>query len=947
MTGDKQRDQRISELHGLLQQRIRWFEMMNAAVGLAFAAADHELVNQNEKCEELPDLKVEHMSQNTAHPILSAKLAKVMPAIQREQHAQLTTALKKADMWRLKGRNGWNAFSVDNGLQGKVWSNVNSDINYQNSVNKIESWSRDPSLPGIIWRLPLYNELYRYARHPNCPHRSGNAYRLGGKDYFWLANQRHTDVDDGRWVEHAGSGDSIRNFIAIADLNLAAMPGCLHHWLVSGDYRLYPADKSAAEDVLAPIIAYGKACSAASALLTDLDWRPARLPKLSPAQLRDPQSGLWELWRGEPEVVDGVHARNPALDVRDRPVAIDFGTSSTVVAYDDHGSKKLLRVGVRDFDAPIRAADFENPTALEFVDLPALLAVWQSEAYRPMLNWDDLRCAHEALDHYRSNEGDATLASSILLKIKQWALREASDHRVSISDQTHGTAHTLPPLTLRNPVKGALIQVGADDPLDPVELYAWFLGMVINWRRHGLHLKYYMSFPVDYPREVKDKILAAFRRGLQRSLPASLVAQREYLERFAVEERASEPAAYAACAMPTLGLSPTPGGLAYAVFDFGGGTSDFDFGLYRLPAPDEEDEGYEAVFEHFSPSGDRFLGGENLLENLAYQVFLANLDVCRKQALLFSRPLDARDFPGSELLLSDSQHASANMLMLITRLRGILEGGYSNSSGIEKLSLFNRAGERVSCELLVQEDVLQRWLRDRIVLGVKNFFTALHAAFASRMPDAVHILLAGNASRSQWVAAAFELGAVASTEDGPAAEVWRHLQAVFAGGSIPEFFVHAPLPVDEANPYRPTAKTGVALGLLELCPGSAIKVVNHVAERTDGEAPFAFYVGRIRQQRFQPVLLPDSHYQAWHELGPQREGVFELVYSELPLARAGGMAKGDPGLLTRRLEFSGDIHGHRVFARAIAPDRIEVCSAASVAALEAGDGYNHQTLTLE
>ena len=77
-----------------------------------------------------------------------------------------------------------------------------------------------------------------------------------------------------------------------------------------------------------------------------------------------------------------------------------------------------------------------------------------------------------------------------------------------------------------------------------------------------------------------------------------------------------------------------------------------------------------------------------------------------------------------------------------------VEGGYSNSSGIEKLSLFNRAGERVSCELLVQEDVLQRWLRDRIVLGVKNFFTALHAAFASRMPEAVHILLAGNASRS-------------------------------------------------------------------------------------------------------------------------------------------------------------------------------------------------------
>lgn len=41
MTGDEQRDLRLSELHGLLQQRISQFETMNAAVGQAFAAADH------------------------------------------------------------------------------------------------------------------------------------------------------------------------------------------------------------------------------------------------------------------------------------------------------------------------------------------------------------------------------------------------------------------------------------------------------------------------------------------------------------------------------------------------------------------------------------------------------------------------------------------------------------------------------------------------------------------------------------------------------------------------------------------------------------------------------------------------------------------------------------------------------------------------------------------
>jgi hypothetical protein len=61
------------------------------------------------------------------------------------------------------------------------------------------------------------------------------------------------------------------------------------------------------------------------------------------------------------------------------------------------------------------------------------------------------------------------------------------------------------------------LQVDIDDPFDPIELYAWYLGMAINWRGHGLFLKYYLSFPVEYPREVRDRILASFRRGLQRA----------------------------------------------------------------------------------------------------------------------------------------------------------------------------------------------------------------------------------------------------------------------------------------------------------------------------------------------------------------------------------------------------------------------------------------------
>src|SRR3546814_5778447 len=112
--------------------------------------------------------------------------------------------------------------------------------------------------------------------------------------------------------------------------------------------------------------------------------------------------------------------------------------------------------------------------------------------------------------------------------------------------------------------------------------------------------------------------------------------------------------------MPYLGIKPHPEGVAYAVFDFGGGTTDFDFGYYRLPTPEEEDEGKEEVFEHFGAAGDKFLGGENLLEHLAFRVLRHNLDTCRKHRIAFTRPLDADDFAGSEMFLEQrsEEHTS-------------------------------------------------------------------------------------------------------------------------------------------------------------------------------------------------------------------------------------------------------------------------------------------------
>ncbi len=677
-----------------------------------------------------------------------------------------------------------------------------------------------------------------------------------------------------------------------------------------------------------------------------LDYHAARLPNIEHSLFTDPNKGIWEFWDTHIAENFNVRARNPVDDIRPCNVAIDFGTSSTVVAIEEHGQGKLLRIGIKDFHSEPEAKHYENPAVLELINLKNTLAAWQSEAYRPAVSWDDVRCSHEALNNFHHNEANPKVVASILTKIKQWALREALGEQVRLTDQENGQEHVLAPLTLRQTVKGQPLLVSEEDPFDPLELYAWFLGLNINWRGRGIFLNYYMSFPVAYPKEVKDKMLASFRRGLQRSLPQTLVEQPQFAE-FSVEERATEPAAYAAAAMDRLGIEPTDDGVAYGVFDFGGGTTDFDFGYYRLPTDDEEDEGYEQVFEHVGAAGERFLGGENLLENMAYRVFLDNLDICRSHKIAFTRPMDADDFPGSEMFLDRTQAAQTNTVMLMARLRPIWEQGEaSNSSGIEKLELLDRDGNKVSCEFLIDEEQLLSYLEARVEKGIQNFHVALHRYFVNK-PDTVHILLAGNSSRSKWVFDFFGIHFAEGDDEADARYTRMHewVETLY-DGEVPDIVSYAPLPEDKNNPYSPTAKTGVALGLLNLCPGSATKVINQIKEETNDDAPFHFYVGRIQRKLFKPGLIQGSSYGDFIELGPVRERIFHLVHTQSPRANTGAMAAGDNELNIQKLTFAGNTAGHRLFARIKGPATIEVCTATSLTDISENRSENQRELVL-
>ena len=878
--------------------------------------------------------------------------------------AEFSAFLKKHPFLYLrKNGNNQNLATLHTATR-LLWNNETSN-NYYHVTNcqKIVTEGQWAGLKG--WQLPSVEQLKAFAMVDNNPHRKGQKYRLtianGSECHDWFTTSGRCYIDEGYWYIYQDNG----YIFALNPLWQSRSDAEILLDLITRGWSLAAPNESevfpkpdtrwqgfAEEKLLATWQAEGLTFQAEGSearldpsvfalknWLTSLDFTPCRLPKLDKGQISDPNKGLWELSKERPEFLAqwGLVARDPMQDVRRQAVAIDFGTSSTVVAMDTRsGQRELLRIGVQDFYQAVQAKDFENPTVLECVDFDAFWAAWTDSAYRPRLNWDWMRAAHEAQTNFRDNQGDTEILASILPRLKQWALR-SEQRRVRMTDRK-GREIELPAHSERNPVRGQPLKINQNDPFDPIELYAWYLGMAINHRERGLFLKYYLSFPVKYPRDVKERILASFRRGLQRSLPQSLIESHpQVLNEFEVNDLASEPAAYAAAALAHFDVKPTDEGVPYAVFDFGGGTTDFDFGFLRWATDDEDDQGYEQVFEHLASGGDNFLGGENLLEHLVYQTFCQNLEELRKHKIQFTQPLDAQPFSGSEAFLAKTQAAQTNTVMLAAKLRPFLEDNSNQFQTPLKMSFIDVNGQKVAnCNITVQTEALEALLKQRVFRGGEAFLAELatvNAEFPQGAP--IHVLLAGNGSRSRYVTAFFE-----------ESHLNEALTTAFGEGNpVPEIIVHPPLPMDEKNPHAPTAKTGVALGLLRVSPGKNILLKNHIHAQHEGQAPFAWFVGRMRRGQLEPKLSPRSSYDSWHEIGRLQEGVFYLSATNSPRAQT-GMTEGDPELKLHRLDFPAAPAGARLFAKATAPSVINLAAVSEESDLKQDNLMGVQKLDL-
>lgn len=492
--------------------------------------------------------------------------------------------------------------------------------------------------------------------------------------------------------------------------------------------------------------------------LLNSDQRRADFDRYDENILIDPNRGHWGLWQDEHTHVKytakldtPLIARNPEADVNyDGIIGIDFGTKSTVVVYQDNRERITpMRIGTSHFSKKADLKQYENPTVMELINLNRFMELYHQKEGRPDTLWEDLTISHSAVESMMNST--STDYYTFFNELKQWAGNQK--RQIRLKDKA-GNDISLPPFA----------QLTEKD-FNPIEIYAYYIGLAINNMNNGIFMNYLLSFPVTFERATCDKVVDSFYRGIRKSLPEAILHNEEVMKHFRVMKGTSEPAAYAICALESYGfdLEGEEKEIYYGIFDFGGGTTDFDFGHWH--APDEADSRrYDYVLECYGSGGDQYLGGENLLQLMSYEVFRANQDKLLADNITFSLPPECQPFPGSESLITDSQEAKLNTRQLMEKLRPFWERDedYTSlyQSGKIKLALFTRSGEqKLNYELDVDISALDKLLYKRIELGIANFFECLKTTFKGKLGtdiEHVHIFLAGNGSRSQILTELFE-----------------------------------------------------------------------------------------------------------------------------------------------------------------------------------------------
>ncbi|ENH59181.1 hypothetical protein HPHPA11_0314 [Helicobacter pylori Hp A-11] len=316
-------------------------------------------------------------------------------------------------------------------------------------------------------------------------------------------------------------------------------------------------------------------------LMLKVDSVAVGLKSYSQSQLLDLDGGHWDLeapsapkesvtFRFDNLDSSGkemdFYARSSLKDLNKGVVAIDFGTKSTTAAYmDKTGTYRLLSIsGLVDDASPTK---FENPTIMEFRHRKKFITEYNALDHRPFTEKNDIEVVHEAQKNLSNTQGNDLYR--FFSQLKQWAGADEKRNFMDFKEDFSLESFT-----------------NCTD-FNPIEIYAYYIGRCINNMHNGVFLKYFLSYPVKYEKHQAEKIRESFEKGLKKSLPRHVFDDEKTAKNFKVELKASEPCAYAISALKSYGFDKTAKldkPVYYGVFDFGGGTTDFDFGKWEKSA---------------------------------------------------------------------------------------------------------------------------------------------------------------------------------------------------------------------------------------------------------------------------------------------------------------------------------------------------------------------------
>lgn len=629
----------------------------------------------------------------------------------------------------------------------------------------------------------------------------------------------------------------------------------------------------------------------------------------------DYQKGNWDIFSDSKEGIENrelikiattkkYYERDPKKDVKDGGiVAIDFGTKSTVVAIQTQNEKtSLVRIAGGSYKKNVEKSQFENPTIMEFIDIESFEKAYNESKGRPFTKWDDLKIS------YAANSSFIGGSKFVLEGLKQWAGNK--DEKLVIYDKKWKRIDLKPYIDVE------------EDEFDPIEYYAYYIGSYINNMFTGnIFTKYLLSFPIKYENEIRVKILKSFEKGIKKSLPTSILENEKIMDNFQVYRGANEPTAYFLCAGKELDKFPKKENekLFYGIFDFGGGTTDFSFGICKYIGLTSSRYDYE--IKHFGEGGDKFLGGENILKNLAFEICKNNLAILKEKDIHFYCPVGCKEFDGYEGVLDNSYEAIYNIKQIAEKFRGFWEEDefskdlYSSDEiGVTLLSskdsseIINLKYDKTKCEDIIDSILIK---------GIENFISSLKLLFKNENlgVDKMEIFLSGNSSKSKKFQKMFE-------------EEIQKIEDTVKSKDEKIFTINYPIEkLGNKDGLEVNAKTGTAIGLLESRKGGKFKIIAKDEEVNDNEINFRYYVGYLKNSKFKPVLDYKVGYDNWVKFLDASDIETEIYYTHQANSIEGGISGDNSNLDRKIITISKDYQDEDIyiFIRATKPDVIEYC----------------------